>query len=564
MRDSPDHFKKVEKAFQQMSSGASPLLKQELKEVYGAEDSDSREYARDLGNPGEYPFTRGIYPGSYRRKLWTMRELTGYGTPSDTLKRVTYLAKEGVSGLNIIADVPTYLGIDSDHPLARDHVGREGTPLNSLADMEALLEGIPLDRVSTSIVISSAPSAIVLAQLIAVAKKRGIDLGKIRGTIQNEPLLGRYRGYEPSTRHMDVCMRMAGDVIEYSVRNMGLWTPTNVNFAIPQCWGVSIPFEVGIGLSVALAHLEEVTRRGLDVDAVAPKISFFTCSDIRLFEEVARIRATRRMWARLLKERFNAQNPRSMRFVVGSAPAGFPLYPQEVENNIIRLSYQTLALVLAGVQSIFVPGYDEPVCLPTEKSHRLSLRIQQILAYETGVAGVADPLGGSYFVEWLTDTIEKDALMIMREIDNVGGIISAIESKWIDTRLEQAAFKSQGEIRTGKSVKVGVNFAQLDDGEQETIEVHRMPPGSTEEQLERTRMLRAKRNNGAVRESLMKLRDHAGNNRDENLIPFIVQCVEAYATIGEIFGTINQAFNHPYDPMGVIESPFEECTCKGA
>jgi methylmalonyl-CoA mutase N-terminal domain/subunit len=547
-------FERVEKAFQQRSSSTSPLLEKELNEVYGPEDLEGLDYLRDIGRPGEYPFTRGIHPRSYRQKFWTMRELTGYGTTSDTSTRLAYLARQGVSGLNVIADVPTYLGIDSDHPLASEQVGREGTPLCSLADMEDLLKVIPLDRVSTSLVISSSPSAILLAQVIAVARKRGIALNKVRGTIQNEPLLGRYRGYEPSTRHIDVCM--PGDVIEYCVNNLPRWTPSNVNFAIPQCWGVSIPFEVAVGLSVALAHLEEAIRRGLDIDVVAAKISFFTCSDVRLFEEAARIRATRRLWARLMKTRFNAKTPQAMKFVVGAAPAGFPLYPQEVENNIIRLCLQTLAMVLGGVQSIFVPGYDEPVSLPTEKSHRLSLRIQQILAYETGVASVADPLGGSYYVEWLTNTIEEDALKILQELDEVGGIISAIESKWLDSKLEQAAFKYQNDIRTEKIVKVGVNFGQTED--QEIIEVHRIPARAKEEQLRRMKRVRANRNSESVRQHLLKLRRHAGGNKDQNLMPYIIECVEAYATIGEIFGTINQAFGNAYDPLGIIDSPFEE------
>ena len=530
-------------------------LNSEIKKVYTATDVPNITDPQDIGKPGEYPYTRGIYPDMYRERPWIMRELTGFGTPGDTRKRTEFLEKLGGGGLNVICDNPTYKGIDSDHPLAKSAVGKAGVPLPSLVDMEEMLDGVPLDKVNSSIVISTTPSIIIFAQYVAVAEKRGIPLEKLRGTIQNEPILGRYRGHLPSCRHLDLCLKLASDVIEFCTRYMPIWTPNNTNLVIQQRYGIDIGLEIAICFSVLLTYLQEAKQRGLDVGKVAKKMAVMTETDINIFEEASKYRAMRRLWATLLKENFGDIDDNNLRFRIANEAGGMALYPQEIQNNIPRLTLITLASVLGGVQSIFVPGYDEPVSLPTEESHKLSLRIQQIIAYESGATNVVDPLGGSYYVEWLTNKIEEEARKRLDEIEEAGGILKCVESGWLDRKLDKAALSYYRGILDDKTIKrVGVNIFE------ETVsrpmeQGFQIPGEASKQQIQKIIDLKRRRDNEKVVNTLKTLWKKA-KEKNNNLFPYILESVKAYATIGEIFGTIKVAYGYPYDSMDVIDSPF--------
>ena len=534
----------------------SRRLNNEIKEVYTGDDVPSISDTGHLGMPGKFPYTRGIHPRMYRERPWIMRELTGYGTAEDTRKRVEYLNKLGTGGLNVICDTPTYEGIDSDHPLAKSSVGKGGVPLPSLADMEEMLEGVPLDKINHSIVISTAPSIIVMAQFLSVVEKKGIPLDKIRGTIQNEPILGRYRGHLPSCRHLDLCVKLASDLIEYTARNMPMWTPNNTNLAIQQRYGIDIGLEIAICFSVLLTYLEEVERRDLDVGDIAKKMAVMTESDINIFEEAAKYRAMRRLWATLLKERFGEIGDNNLRLRIANEAGGLALYPQEIQNNIPRLTLITLASVLGGVQSIFVPGYDEPVSLPTKESHKLSLRIQQIIAHESGVTDVVDPLGGSYYVEWLTDTIEKKARNRLDEIEQAGGIIACVESGWLDDKLEQSALSYYSGILDKKEIpRVGVNL-YAEPTRPPITQEFQVPEEVSQKQIYKVVELKKNRDYDKVVEALGVLWDRA-KEKSENLMPYVIEAVKAYATIGEIFGVLQEAYGYSYDSMDMLSSPFK-------
>ena len=492
----------------------------------------------------------------YRGRLWVIRQLTGFNSAEETRKRMLNLVKAGTTGLNMLADVPSSLCIDSDHPFARGEIGVTGVPLSSLADMEEMMEGIEMDQVDISISIHTCFSPIVVAQYLALAEKRGVESSKLRGTIQNNPLIGRYRGYEPGARYLDICLKCCGDIIEYAVEHLPLWTPTNVNFGISQSHHVDTPTEVALGFSEAISYIEEVVRRGCDVEKVVGRILFFAMSDINLLEEVAKFRAMRRMWSRILKDRFGITNEKAMRFRFGSATCGYPLYPQEVLNNIVRLSYQALALVLGGAQSIFVCGFDEPVGIPSEEAQRLSLQIQHILANETGVASVADPLGGSYYIEALTNKIETRAFERIEKIDKMGGMVKAIEKKWVDKVLDECDLAYMNGLSEGRISKVGVNIFTTPIEKQPIVEPDRIPLDVTKKRLEKLKGLRESRNQEAV-EGTLKVVYEKAKEKKENLLPCIIEAVKTYATVGEIFGTIQMAYGNPYDAFGQLEAPFQ-------
>lgn len=546
---------KTEKCKEDERNLFSYRVNSEIKEVYTPEDISNIDYAKDIGNPGEYPFTRGIYPRMYRERPWIMRELTGYGTPEDTRKRVQFIDELGGGGLNIICDHPTYEGIDPDHPLAKAAVGKGGVPLPSLIDMEELLEGIPLDKINPSIVISTAPSIVVLAQYLAVAEKRGIAKEKLRGTIQNEPILGRYRGHLPSCRHLDLCLKLGSDVIEYCARSMPFWTPNNTNLAIQERYGIDIGFEIAICFSVLFTYLDEAKRRGLEVSEIARKLAVMTETDINIFEEASKFRAMRRLWARLLRRRFGITEDKNLRLRIANEAGGLALYPQEILNNIPRLTLISLASVLGGVQSIFVPGYDEPVSLPSEEAHKLSLHIQQIIAYESGVTNVVDPLAGSYYVEWLTNKIEQETMKRLQQIDEAGGILTAIDSGWLDKELDKAAITFYSAVLDEQRiVKVGVNRFQ--EANPTPVKRFRVPEQASQQEIQKITQLKRNRDNEKVAQVLSLLYNKA-REKKENLVPFVVEAVKAYATIGEIFGTIQEAYGYPYDSMDILSSPFK-------
>lgn len=551
-----DKFEKLEQAYYEGAKRLKTWSGFSVKEVYTPEDVSEIDYSSDIADPGDYPYTRGIHTNMFRGRVWTKRELCGFGTPADTNQRLKYLTEEGQSGLNFINDLPTALGMDSDHPLAEGEIGVIGVPLSSLKDMETLMDGIPIEKVSVSIVVSTCSAPIVLAQYIALAENMGIDVSKLRGTIQNEPLKGRYCGFGPNTEHTDLCLQSAVDIIEYCTRHMPNWYTMNVNLYDLREAGINACQEIGFGFSMAIAYIKEALKRGLKIDDFAPRMACYCSSHIDFFEEVAKLRAARRLWAKIMKEKFGAKDPKSIKFKFGVHTAGCSLVPQQPMNNIIRVAYEALAAVLSGVQSLHCCSYDEPIALPTEEAHRIALRTQQVLAYETGVATVADPLAGSYYIESLTNRIEEEARKIIEKIEAMGGITAAMNTKWLDNEIEKAAFKYQTEIDNKDRIVVGVNEFMIPPEEDIEGEVHTISGEAARTQVEGLKELRKTRDNNKVKEALLRLRKIAERKSGENLLPSIIDAVKAYATIGEINGTIREAFGYHYDTMGVLNSPF--------
>ena len=550
-----DKFKKLTESYAEGAKSEETWSRIPIKTVYTPKDVEDLDYDTSIGDPGEYPYTRGIHPEMFKGRFWTRRELCGYGTPTDTNKRLKYLAGEGQGGLNFINDLPTALGIDPDHPQAIGDIGVAGVPLSSLKDMELLMDGIPMEDISTSIVVSTCSAPVVLAEYVALAQNKGLAISKMRGTIQNEPLKGRYCGYGPSTNHIDLCLRTSVDIIEYCTENMPLWYTMNVNLYDLRENGIDAAQEIAFGFSMAIGYIEEALSRGLKIDDFAPRIAFYCSAHIDFLEEIAKLRAARKLWAKIMKERFGATDPRSLKFKFGVHTAGCSLVPQQPLNNIVRVAYEALAAVLAGAQSLHCCSYDEPIALPSEESHRIALRTQQIVAYEMSVASVADPLGGSYYIESLTDTIEQKAVKIIDQIDAMGGITAAIKTKWLDREMEEASHRFQKEVEEKKRIMVGVNEFTIPPEEDAEVRVHRIPMETAQTQIETIGKLKKNRNNQKVQERLKRLRDAAGEKK-ENLIPYMIDSLKAYATLGEIMGTVREAYGYDYDPLHAISSPF--------
>ena len=522
-----------------------------VNEVYTPNDTKDMDYEGDVANPGQYPFTRGIYRDMYRGRYWTRREVCGYGTTMDTNKRLKFQLEEGVSGLSVIPDIPSSLGIDGDHPNALDEVGLQGAPLTSLKDMEDLVAGIPLDKISMSFNESACSCPVTLAQYIIAAEKQGVEQAKLRGTMQNDPLHARYCGYRPNNP-IDLSVRTSTDIIEYCTRHMPLWITGNVNMYDWREMGINAPQEIAFGFSVAMAYIAGVLKRGLAIDDFAPRRGFYCSAHMDFFEEIAKLRAARRMWAHIMREKYGAKENRSLMFRFGVHTAGCSLFPQQPLNNIIRVAYEALAGVLGGVQSLHCCSYDEPMSLPTEESNRLAIRTQQILAYETGVTNATDPLGGSYYVESLTNKIEEKATAILKEIEKRGGAMECMKTGWFDTQVEKSAMKYQREIDAGERIIAGVN-AFTSDREIETPGgVHRVAPASQRLQVDNVKKLKKNRDNRKVGTSLLKLRQKAEEGEHVNLMDAILIAVSDYATRGEIMGTIRQVYGYGYDALGVI------------
>lgn len=552
-------FENMASRYLERAKGVSPRLSFELKEKYSPDDIEGTDYRRDLGNPGSYPYTRGVHEKMYRGRLWTMRELVGHSSPTRTRQRVKDLARQGASAISIIGDVPTYLGLDADHPLALEQVGREGIPLSTILDMEAFLKGIPMEKISIGLICSTAVAPIILAQFVAVAEKRRIDIAALRGTSNNDPIKAFYAGYQPVAKELDLCLKLAADLIEYGANKMPLWTTHNSNFSQFQCWAVTESQEIAYTFALTLAYIDETLQRGVSIERIARRIAFFSGIDLNFFEEIAKIRAARRLWARVMRERYGVDDLRSCQFRVGVWTAGYQLVPQEPLNNIIRITLECLAGVLAGAQSIHVCGYDEPVALPTAKSHRLALRTQQIIAYESGVANVADPLGGSYYLEFLTNRIEEEAKAILEEIENIGGIINAIESGYLGRKLEEAVIRRYKAIEAKEQIVVASNSFMAEGKEPKHVTAFRVSQKEAMKQIEKLKKLKRERDNSTVKRCLHKLRDKASGKRNgENLMPYIIEAVKTYCTIGEIFGSIRQGFGYQYDPLGINDSPFDK------
>jgi methylmalonyl-CoA mutase N-terminal domain/subunit len=513
----------------------------EVPDLATEEDQDFDDTHAKLGYPGEFPFTRGIHPGMYRSRLWTMRQYAGFATAEESNKRYHYLLSQGTTGLSVAFDLPTQMGYDADHPQSEGEVGKVGVSISSLEDMETLLNGLPLERISTSMTIN-ATATILLALYVAVAKKQGADVRKLSGTVQND-ILKEYiaRGtYIYPPRHS---MRIITDMFSYCTANLPRWNPISISgYHIREAGSTAVQ-EVAFTLSNAISYVQAALDAGLNVDTFARQLSFFFNSHNNLFEEVAKFRAARRMWAYIMRDRFNAQDPRSMMLRFHTQTAGSTLTAQQPDNNIVRTAYQALAAVLGGTQSLHTNSKDEALSLPTEEAVRIALRTQQILAYESGVADVVDPLAGSYYVEYLTNAIEERAWDYIRRIDALGGSVHAIERGFMQAEIEQAAYEYQRALEEERAIVVGVNrFAE----EQEKRPILlRVDPEVGRRQAAKLASLRQRRDNERVQQVLTALEGGAAGT--ENLMPLIIDAVETYATLGEISDAMRHVFGEQHE-----------------
>ena len=508
-----------------------------IKGLYTPEDIKDMDYMRDLGFPGEYPFTRGLHATMYRGRLWTMRMFAGYGTAEDTNKRFKYLLSEGETGLSTAFDYPTIMGYDSDHPMARGEVGVCGVAISSLQDMEVLFDGIPLDKVTTSMTING-PASVLLAMYIAVGDKQGVPREKLGGTTQNDNLK-EFFAQKLCIFPPKPSLKLSVDVIEYCARHLPKWNPISISGYHIREAGATALQELAFTLYDGIAYVEETLKRGLKVDDFAPRLSFFFASHNDFFEEIAKFRAARRLWARIMKERFHAKNPRSMWMRMHVQTSGCTLTAQQPLNNIVRTTIQALAAVLGGTQSLHTNSFDEALCLPTEESVRVALRTQQIIAYESGVANTVDPLAGSYYVEALTNEMEEKAMEYIQKIDDMGGVIPAIEKGFFQKEIAESAYRYQREVEEKKRIIVGVNEYVI-EGEEIPIKLLRVDPSVEKKQIERLQKLRRERDNRKVKEVLEKL--HYAAEKEENLMPTIIEAVKVYATLGEIMDVLRKVY----------------------
>jgi methylmalonyl-CoA mutase N-terminal domain/subunit len=509
---------------------------QEIKPLYTEEDLP--EHADEsIGRPGEFPFTRGVYPSMYRGRLWTMRQFAGFGTAEETNERFRYLLDHGQTGLSTAFDMPSLMGHDSDHPRSLGEVGREGVAVDTVDDMATLFEGIPLDEVSVSMTIN-APAAIMLAFYVAAAERRGIPSGKLAGTIQTD-ILKEYIAQKEWCFPVDPAMRLVGDLIEWCAEHMPRWHPVSISGYHIREAGSTAAQELAFTLKDGLTYVEQAVARGLDVDDFAPRLSFFFNAHIDLFEEVAKYRAARRIWARELRDTFGARDERSLLMRFHTQTAGVSLTAQQPLNNVIRTTIEALAGVLGGTQSLHTNSFDEALALPTEDAVRVALRTQQIIAHESGVPNTIDPLGGSYFVEALTDEMERQAYEYFARIDELGGMVEAVKRNFPQREIADAAFRYQEEVDSGQRVVVGVNAHQTSD--EEPIEILRIDPALERKQMDRLQSVRAARDAAAVEGALGALREQAARP-DANLMPALLDCARAHATEGEIVGALQDVF----------------------
>ncbi len=486
--------------------------------------------------PGVFPFTRGIQPTMYRGRLWTMRQYAGFGTAAESNQRYRYLLGHGVSGLSVAFDLPTQMGYDSDHPLAEGEVGRVGVAIDSIADMEELFAGIPLDRVSTSMTIN-ATAIILLSLYVAVARRRDIDPHALSGTIQND-ILKEYVARGTYIYPPRASLRIVTDIFAYCERELPNWNTISISGYHIREAGATAVQEVAFTFANAIAYVQAAIDAGLAVDGFGQQLSFFFNAHNDFLEEIAKFRAARRLWAKVMRDRFGAKNTRAQQLRFHTQTAGSTLTAQQPDNNIVRVAVQALAAVLGGTQSLHCNGRDEALALPTEESARVALRTQQIIAYESGVANTVDPLGGSFAIEELTDRIERDAASIIEKIDSLGGTLAAIESGFIQREIQDAAYRAQQKIDSGNSVVVGVNRYATD--EEATIDVLRIDPEIETRQIDRVRRLRAARDDRTWRESMKAVETAA--RAGDNLVPHVIRAVEAHATVGEISDTMRTVF----------------------
>jgi methylmalonyl-CoA mutase N-terminal domain/subunit len=497
-----------------------------------------------LGVPGAFPYTRGIHPTGYRGKLWTMRQFAGFGSAHDTNERYKFLLAHGQTGLSVAFDFPTLMGYDSDHPRSLGEVGKCGVAISSLADMEMLFDGIPLDQVSTSMTING-PAVILYCFYIAAAEKQGVDPIKLRGTIQND-ILKEYMAQHAWCFPIEPALRLIVDCFEWSARHVPQWNTISISGYHIREAGATAAQELAFTLADGFTYVERGIARGLDVDTFAPRLSFFWDIHNDFFEEVAKLRAARRIWARHMRDRYGAKDPRSLVMRFHSQTAGVTLTAQQPMNNIVRVAYQAMAAVLGGTQSLHTNSMDETLALPTEESVQVALRTQQVLAYETGAANVIDPLGGSYYVETLTDQLEEEAEDLFRQIDEVGGVVRGLETGWLQRRIAESAARQQWEIEQHRRVIVGVNEFVTDEPEL-TIPLLKIGENTEEEQRQRLASLRASRDGDLAGRRLEELRNAARSN--ENMMPHILDAARAYCTLYEIRAAMEDVFGAYREPV---------------
>jgi methylmalonyl-CoA mutase N-terminal domain/subunit len=508
----------------------------ELPLTFNPQNTRPIDYDQDLGDPGEFPYTRGIYQNMYRGRLWTMRQYAGYATAEESNARYKYLLAQGTTGLSVAFDLPTQIGLDSDDPLALGEVGKVGVAIDSLEDMERLFAGIPLDEVSTSMTIN-ATAAILLSLYLAVARRQGVPFSKVRGTLQND-ILKEYiaRGtyiYPPTPS-----LRLVTGIFAYCAREVPNWNTISISgYHIREAGSTAVQ-EVAFTLADGITYVEAALAAGLEIDDFAPRVSFFFNAHNNLLEEIAKYRAARRLWARIMRDRFHARDPRSLMLRFHTQTAGSSLTAQQPEVNVVRTTIQALAAVLGGTQSLHTNSMDEALALPTENAARVALRTQQVIAYESGVVDTADPLAGSYAIEHLTDDIEAQALEYLEKIEALGGMLRAIETGYVQREIQESAYRYQKAVETQEQVVVGVNRFQIEA--EAPINVLRIDPALEQAQVERVRALRARRDAPLTTAALSQL--EAAAKTDENLLPHILAAVEAYATVGEISNTLRRVW----------------------
>jgi methylmalonyl-CoA mutase N-terminal domain/subunit len=500
-------------------------------------DTVGVDYDRDLAYPGVYPFTRGVYPSMYRGRLWTMRQFAGFGTAEETNERFRYLLGHGQTGLSTAFDMPTLMGYDSDHPRSLGEVGREGVAIDSLADVETLFAGIPLGDVSTSMTIN-APAAMLLAFYACVGEQQGVSPADLRGTIQTD-ILKEYIAQKEWIFPPEPSMRLVTDMVEFCAREMPKWHPISISGYHIREAGSNAIQELAFTLADGFAYVDAAIERGLDVDDFAPRLSFFFNAHVDFFEEIAKYRAARRIWARELRERYGAKNPRSWLMRFHTQTAGVSLTAQQPEVNIVRTALEAMAAVLGGTQSLHTNSFDEALALPTEDAVRIALRTQQVIAHETGAVNTIDPLGGSYYLEDLTNRLEAESYDYFERIDKLGGVVPAIKENFFQREIADASFRYQHEVEQKQRIIVGVNRYELED--EPEVEILKIDPALEGQQIERVQALRGRRDSAAVESALGRLKQAAGRD-DDNLMPPLIDAAKAYVTLGEMCDALRETW----------------------
>jgi methylmalonyl-CoA mutase N-terminal domain/subunit len=515
----------------------------EVEPLYTPEDLGSFDPAAQLGYPGAYPYTRGIHPTMYRGRLWTMRQFSGFGTAEDTNRRYKFLLARGQTGLSVAFDFPTLMGYDSDSPRAEGEVGKCGVAISSLADMETLFDGIPMEQVSTSMTING-PAAMLFCFYVAAAERQGADIAKIRGTVQND-ILKEYMAQHAWVYPVEPALKIIVDMFEWASEHTPEWNTISISGYHIREAGATAVEEMAFTLANGFEYVEQGIARGLDVDRFAPRLSFFWDVHNDFFEEIAKMRAARRIWARHMRERYGAKDPRSWKMRFHCQTAGVSLTAQQPLNNVVRVAYQGMAAALGGTQSLHTNSLDETLALPTEDAVKLALRTQQILAYETGIANVIDPLAGSYYVEALTDRMEREAEALFQEIEAFGGVVSGIERGWFQRRIHQSALRFQHEVEQRRRIVVGVN--EFVDGDGEELEILKVSEGPEDTQRRRLAALRGRRDARRADDALTALREAAA--RDDNVIPAMLECARAYCTLYEIRHALEEVYGAYREPV---------------